>query len=50
MNKKLLLFLSFFAVANVMLAIPAKRGIYKQITTADGRQVRVQLVGDEQMG
>lgn len=47
MNKKLLLFLSFFAVANVMLAIPAKRGIYKQITTADGRQVRVQLVGDE---
>jgi hypothetical protein len=30
-----------------MLAIPAKRGQWKTITLSDGRQVRVELRGDE---
>ena len=30
-----------------MLAIPAKRGQWKTITLSDGRQVKVELRGDE---
>lgn len=41
----LLLFAVFVSVA--VMAIPAKRGIFKVITLADGTEVRVELRGDE---
>ena len=45
--KKVLLTLSLVAMCLGVAAIPAKRGIWKTITTADGSEVKVQLVGDE---
>lgn len=35
------------AIAATMWAVPAKRGIWKTVSLADGSQVRVELVGDE---
>ena len=34
-------------LATMMMAVPAKRGVWKTLTLADGREVRAQLVGDE---
>ena len=45
--KKLLSFLTLIAVAVTMMAVPAKRGLWKTLTLADGTQVRATLVGDE---
>ncbi|MBQ8047594.1 MAG: M6 family metalloprotease domain-containing protein [Prevotella sp.] len=45
--KRNLLMMPLLMMASVMLAVPAKRGQFKSIVLEDGRQVRVQLVGDE---
>ena len=45
--KKVLLSLTFMALAMTMMAIPAKRGVTKMLTLADGTTVKAQLVGDE---
>ena len=41
--------LTFALVAMVALAVPAKRGVWKTLTMADGTEVRAQLVGDERL-
>lgn len=46
MKRSLLLGL-FLAVAAVMMAIPAKRGLIRTLTLADGTTVQATLVGDE---
>ena len=46
MKRSLLLGL-FLAVAAVMMAIPAKRGLTRTLTLADGTTVQATLVGDE---
>ena len=45
--KKLLMTLSFIATATLVMAVPAQRGIWKTVRLADGREVRVELKGDE---
>ena len=45
--KKLFLFLSFVVFTTIMMAVPAKRGIWKTLKLADGTEVSAQLVGDE---
>ena len=45
--KKLLMTLSFIATATLAMAVPAQRGIWKTVRLADGREVRVELKGDE---
>lgn len=45
--KKILLSMSLLLVAVGMSAVPAKRGVWKTITLADGTAVKVELKGDE---
>jgi M6 family metalloprotease-like protein len=45
--KRIFLTLSLFLATISILAIPAKRGIWKTVKTSDGTEVRVQLGGDE---
>lgn len=45
--KKLLLTLSLVAVTAVVMAIPAKPGLWKTIRLEDGTEVRARLAGDE---
>lgn len=45
--KRLIIALSFFAVTATASAIPAQRGIWKNVTLSDGTTVRVELRGDE---
>lgn len=47
MKKRLLTSLAVLTVALAVQAIPAKRGVWKTITLADGSAVRVELCGDE---
>jgi immune inhibitor A len=49
MNYRILFLLSFVATASLALAIPAKRGLWKTVTTADGTTIKVQLAGDENL-
>ncbi len=39
--------LSFVAFTMTMMAVPAKRGMWKMLTLSNGTEVRAQLVGDE---
>ena len=39
--------LSLIVVTMTMMAVPAKRGVWKTLTLANGAEVRAQLVGDE---
>ena len=45
--KKILLTLSLVAVTTVVMAIPAKTGLWKTIRLEDGTEIRAQLAGDE---
>ena len=45
--KKLLLSLLLATTTIVMMAVPAKRGVWKTIQLSDGTEARVTLVGDE---
>ena len=45
--KKLFFVLSLVAMALTATAVPAKRGVWKTLTLADGTEVKAQLVGDE---
>ena len=45
--KKALLTLSLMLVTAAVMAVPAKKGIWKTITLANGTEVRAQLKGDE---
>ena len=45
--KRLILVLSLLATVSTLMAIPAKRGRWSTITLSDGREVRVEHVGDE---
>lgn len=45
--RKLLSTISLLAVAVVMMAVPAKRGVLKTVRLADGTEVKVELRGDE---
>ena len=45
--KKLCVMLSLMFVTATAMAIPAKRGVWKSLKTADGTEVRACLVGDE---
>ena len=45
--KKVLLSLTLMAMTMTMMAIPAKKGVTKMLTLADGTTVQAQLVGDE---
>lgn len=45
--KKLFLTLSIALMSTLVFAVPAKRGIWKTVKTADGTEVRVELRGDE---
>ena len=45
--KKLLFSVLALMLATMLMAVPAKRGVWKTLTLADGREVRAQLVGDE---
>lgn len=45
--KRLILVLSLLATVPTLMAIPAKRGRWSTITLSDGREVRVEHVGDE---
>ena len=45
--KKLLLTLSLLAVTMGMMAVPAKKGIWKTIKLSDGTEMKATLVGDE---
>ena len=45
--KKTLLTLSLLMTVMVVMAVPAKRGIWKTINLSDGTEVRATLVGDE---
>ena len=47
--KRILTILSLVVIAVVVLAIPAKHGVKKTITLADGTQKTVTLVGDEHL-
>ncbi len=45
--KKLSITLLLFAMAAMTFAVPARRGLSKTVTLADGTQVKVELRGDE---
>ena len=45
--KKIIILMLVCTVQAALWAIPAKRGIWKEITTADGKTVRAELRGDE---
>ncbi len=45
--RKTLLTLSLLLVAIVVMAVPAKKGLWKTITLEDGTEVKAQLRGDE---
>lgn len=45
--KRFVISLAFMAVATLMSAVPAKKGIWKTVRLADGTEVRVELKGDE---
>lgn len=45
--RKLFLTASSMLMCIVMLAVPAKRGLWKTVTTADGKSIKVELRGDE---
>jgi len=45
--KRLSLFIVLMTFAVSMLAVPARRGLWKTLTLQDGTQVRATLVGDE---
>lgn len=45
--KKLSITLLLFAMAAMTFAVPARRGLSKTVTLADGSQVKVELRGDE---
>ncbi len=45
--RKLFLFFTLSVVATVVMAVPAKRGLWRTIQLSDGTEVKVQLVGDE---
>lgn len=45
--KRLILVLSLLATVPTLMAIPVKRGRWSTITLSDGREVRVEHVGDE---
>ena len=45
--RKLSLTLLLLAMAVMIFAVPARRGLSKTVTLADGTQVRVELRGDE---
>lgn len=45
--RKLLTTFSLLAMTAVVLAAPAKRGVWKTVRLADGTEVRVELKGDE---
>ena len=45
--KKMMTLLSLMVVAMTMMAVPAKRGLWKTLTLQDGTEVKAMLVGDE---
>lgn len=45
--RKLLLSLCLTLFAATIMAVPAKRGIYRTLRLANGTEVRAQLCGDE---
>ena len=45
--KKVLLTLSLMVITMTMMAVPAKRGVWKTLKLQNGTEVRAQLVGDE---
>ena len=45
--KKYIITLLLTVVTVTMMAVPAKRGLWKTLTLQDGTQVRATLVGDE---
>jgi hypothetical protein len=45
--RRLLIMVLLVAGSVGMMAIPAKKGVYKNLTLADGKEVRAMLVGDE---
>lgn len=47
--KKAMILPLLFAATLTAVAIPARRGLRKTITTADGRQIQAQLTGDEHL-
>ena len=47
MRKPLFTTILLLAVCMTMMAVPAKRGVYKTLKLADGREIRAMLVGDE---
>ena len=47
MKRRLFLTMMLALLATTMMAVPAKRGVWKTLTLADGREVQAQLVGDE---
>jgi hypothetical protein len=44
---KLFLLAIAFCVSATAIAVPAKRGIWRNVTLKNGKQVKVELVGDE---
>ncbi|MBO5548298.1 MAG: M6 family metalloprotease domain-containing protein [Prevotella sp.] len=47
MTKKLFVTLSLLVVTMMVMAVPAKRGVWKTLLLEDGTELRAQLVGDE---
>lgn len=47
--RKIILTMSALALSAMMWAVPAKRGIWKTVKLADGKEVRVELHGDEHL-
>ena len=47
MKKSLLIAFALLTMSLVVMAVPAKKGVYKTLTLSDGTTVRAMLVGDE---
>lgn len=47
--KRFFTLISFFMVSMAIVAVPAQRGIWRQVKLADGTVVKVELRGDEHM-
>ena len=47
MKKKLFIAFALLTLSLVVMAVPAKKGVYKTLTLSDGTTVRAMLVGDE---
>ena len=47
--RKLLLTISLMLACTAIHAVPAKRGIWRTLSLADGKQVKAELRGDEYM-